>query len=62
MRSSKTVFKKDGTPIEVVTLENEKDSHAPVGSILENHYEMDKLVESRPILHLPRASQSKPDK
>ena len=62
MRSSKTVFKRDGTPIEVVTLENEKDVHTPLGVGQENLYEVAKLVESAPQGLTPKASQSTPDK
>lgn len=63
MRSSTTVYRADGSPIEVVTLENEKSKALPtVGAITENLYETDKLVESKPVGFTPRASNSEPDK
>ena len=62
MRSSTTVYRADGTPIEVVTIENRKTNAPPVSVSAENKVEAEKLVESKPITFGVAAAKSEPDR
>ena len=62
MRSYTTVHRADGTPIEVVTVENRKTNAVPAAIPAENVVEKEKLVESKPIVFGPSAAKSEPDR
>ena len=62
MRTSKTVFKRDGTPIEVVTLENEKSAATPSSAAQDIKTETVKVVQSTTLHLTPKASHSEPDR
>jgi hypothetical protein len=63
MRSVTTVYRKDGTPIPVVTIENDRGLKPPLPSPdNENKYKMEKLVQNNSNPFAPRASNSEPDK
>jgi hypothetical protein len=62
MRSATTVYRADGTPIEVVTVEAEKGAALPIVIAGDNSYEKPKLVESKAAVFAPAVAQSEPDR
>ena len=62
MRTFKTVYKRDGTPIEVVTIENEKSPSVPASKEQDIKAEQVKVVQSTTLHLKPKASMSEPDR
>lgn len=62
MRSCTTVYRADGTPIEVVTIENRKTTAAPASVAADIAYEKEKLVESKPQPFSLGVAKSEPDR
>jgi hypothetical protein len=62
MRSSRTVYRADGTPIEVVTVQNDHVASAPLASHEIQPVEAQKLVENKSLTLNPSISQSEPDR
>jgi hypothetical protein len=62
VRSVTTVYRKDGTPIPVVTIENSNLPKDPLPVSIENKVEKDKLIENRSISLGPSIAKSEPDR
>lgn len=62
MRSVTTVYRADGTPITVVTIENSKAPKSPMPTAADISFEKEKLVESKPVGFGPSIHKSEPDR
>ena len=62
MRSYTTVYRADGSPIEVVTVENEKSAAMPLTVAGTNKVEERKLVENKALAFGPSIAASEPDR
>lgn len=63
MRSCTTVYRADGTPIQVVTIENRKTNAEPAASpTAENAYKMEPALENKQVLSGPRIASSEHDR
>jgi hypothetical protein len=63
MRSSTTVYRADGTPIQVVTVENRKTTAEPaITAPAENKYKMEPAIENKQPILGPRIASSEHDR
>lgn len=56
------VYRKDGTPIPVVTIENDRGLKPPLSVSVENKVEQDRVVQSKPLSFGPLTIKSEPDR